>query len=467
MNSSKEPITSISDQNPLDDTIDQKIELLKNNSEAHSWIAKCFKRLFRKRRILNKAIISSIDLIHKRSIELEKELSAKEKQIDFLNEKNEYLSSRIHNLEKNITRIDELELSCDATINKLRLIDSQREEENRRLSKLEELYFNQVDTGLRSIQRALITLEDQIGKSKKETDNYKIQQSILDNEINSKILKLQNNLEENTRSQALTSKEIYNHSLNLQNNNLIIEELHKKHQLEVENSKRFKENFDPFYSSFEEQYRGSRREIVTRLKGYENLVQQTLKNLENKNGKQEKPIAIDLGCGRGEWLEVLENLEFEARGADTNQSFVRECQASGYNVELHDALEYISKLSDNSIAVASAFHLVEHLEFDYLLILFKECYRILKPGGLLLFETPNPENLFVSTRTFYLDPTHRNPIPPDLLEFCSRYSGFKQVSRKPSSPYPPEDLIPGKSQAAAKLNELLFGPQDYAIVSWK
>lgn len=142
----------------------------------------------------------------------------------------------------------------------------------------------------------------------------------------------------------------------------------------------------------------------------------------------ETPIAVDMGCGRGEWLEMLHNLGFDAKGVDIDQGMLRAAQKKGLNVELGDGLDYLKRIPDHSVAVASAFHVLEHLPFNEVLSFFEQCKRILIPGGLLIAETPNPENLHVATSNFYLDPTHLRPIPILQMISIARFFGYSKYS---------------------------------------
>jgi len=136
---------------------------------------------------------------------------------------------------------------------------------------------------------------------------------------------------------------------------------------------------------------------------------------------------VDLGCGRGEWLELMEASGFKAHGVDLDEGMLRSCRQLGLAVEHTDAIAFISSLGDESQVIVSAFHFVEHISFADLRTLVAEAFRVLVPGGLLIMETPNPENLIVATQNFYLDPTHERPIPPQLLSFIPEYYGFKRI----------------------------------------
>jgi O-antigen chain-terminating methyltransferase len=126
-------------------------------------------------------------------------------------------------------------------------------------------------------------------------------------------------------------------------------------------------------------------------------------------------LVVDVGCGRGEWLELLNENGWQAIGVDTNRSMVDLCKELGLNAVVGDAIQYLSTINAESVSVISGFHIVEHLPFDLLVRLVQEAHRALLPGGILILETPNPENYKVGAINFYLDPTHRNPIHNDAI----------------------------------------------------
>jgi SAM-dependent methyltransferase len=177
---------------------------------------------------------------------------------------------------------------------------------------------------------------------------------------------------------------------------------------------------DQFYRAFEEKFRGPRGLIQQRLEVYLPFVQPVC-------AAYPEALVLDLGCGRGEWLELLQKNGIAAMGVDLDTGMLAACQQINLKVQCQDALESLKQLQDGSASVVSAFHLVEHLPFDRVKDLVAECHRVLKPGGLLIMETPNPENFMVATHNFYLDPTHLRPIPPDLLAFVPEYFGYESV----------------------------------------
>jgi SAM-dependent methyltransferase len=175
-----------------------------------------------------------------------------------------------------------------------------------------------------------------------------------------------------------------------------------------------------FYQLFEKSHRGSVELIKSRLQVYLPFITPLKKLYDN-------PRALDLGCGRGEWLSLLQENGFRADGVDLNEQMVLTCQQQGLRGIQCDALSYMKCLSNDSLCVISAIHFAEHVSFDELKQIVQEAYRILKPGGLLILETPNIENLLVGTSKFHLDPTHKCALPAELLSFLAEYVQFYRV----------------------------------------
>jgi O-antigen chain-terminating methyltransferase len=176
---------------------------------------------------------------------------------------------------------------------------------------------------------------------------------------------------------------------------------------------------------------------------------------------------VDLGCGRGEWLELLKEEGYIAYGLELNRSAAGQCRELGLDVVETDMLEYLRSIDSGSLGAVTGFHIVEHLQFKYLIALVDEMLRVLRPGGLALFETPNPRNILVGACNFYFDPTHRNPLPPDLLKFILESRGFERGNIEPLNPYDTEFLISDDSELASRFNEFFYGPQDYAVAAYK
>ena len=211
-----------------------------------------------------------------------------------------------------------------------------------------------------------------------------------------------------------------------------------------------------FYRAFEERYRGTRELIKSRQRAYLPFIEPLLSIYEGAK-------AIDLGCGRGEWLELLKDSGFDGHGVDLDDGMLAACREIGLSVTTQDAVSALKNLPEESQVVVSGFHIAEHIQIGELQLLIQEALRVLKPAGLLILETPNPENITVGTVNFYLDPTHQKPIPPQLLSFLPEYHGFAKVKVI--------RLQEDKSLAAkawTSLRDVLGGVSpDYAVVAQK
>ena len=221
--------------------------------------------------------------------------------------------------------------------------------------------------------------------------------------------------------------------------------------------------FERFYRAFEDRFRGTRQEISSRAAVY-------LPDLEAHGvcgaGRRASARMADLGCGRGELLELLVQAGADgAIGIDGSPQMIEICREHRLPVEGGDALEFLRRQPDRSFAALTALHLVEHLPFSTLLALLNEAHRVLEPGGLLILETPNCGNLLVASTNFHLDPTHRHPLPPLLLSFSLEQAGFGGIQTRLLHPYGPEYPVADSSPLAARFNEFLYGPQDYAVLA--
>jgi SAM-dependent methyltransferase len=218
---------------------------------------------------------------------------------------------------------------------------------------------------------------------------------------------------------------------------------------------------DAFFAAFDEQFRGTRAATKERLRVYLPLLQ------EAKIGVSGNPV-VDLGCGRGEWLELLQEEGIQGKGVDRNRVLVEECRQSGLDVVESDLLTYLCSLPDRSAGAVTGFHIVEHLPFELLLTVFDETVRVLQPDGIAIFETPNPQNMLVSTEEFYIDPTHRHPLPSSLLKFVAEVKGLARVKVLYLHPFPESHRVQEAGlEVAQRFNQLFYGPRDYAVIGWK
>ncbi len=215
---------------------------------------------------------------------------------------------------------------------------------------------------------------------------------------------------------------------------------------------------DPLYASFEDVFRGSRSDIKERHRVY------LPKLHENRVGSASNPV-LDIGCGRGEWLELLRDEQIASRGVDVNENMVALCRGFGLDVKESDAIDYLRNLAAQSLGAVTAFHVIEHLPLATLLELIDETVRVLKPGGVAIFETPNPSNLQVAAHTFYMDPTHRNPLPSPLMRFLMEARGLCDIEVLELHPYPDAFRLREATESAEFINLHFFGPQDYTVIA--
>jgi O-antigen chain-terminating methyltransferase len=211
-----------------------------------------------------------------------------------------------------------------------------------------------------------------------------------------------------------------------------------------------------FYRAFEERFRGSRENIKEKLKIY-------LPFIQPLHQRYPKGIVVDIGCGRGEFIELMQEVQISAKGIDLDEGMLEAGLSLGLDMQKGDGLSFLRTMEDESAIAVTAFHVVEHISFDELQDLINEVLRVLKPGGLIILETPNPENIRVSSETFYLDPTHLRPIPSGLLSFMTEYYGY---SRTKIIRLQESEVL--SSQIYANIAQVLEGVSpDYAVVAQK
>ncbi|HKG48107.1 MAG TPA: methyltransferase domain-containing protein [Pyrinomonadaceae bacterium] len=213
---------------------------------------------------------------------------------------------------------------------------------------------------------------------------------------------------------------------------------------------------DSLYFSLEDTLRGTPEQIREAVKVYLPVLRDAGITAD----------ILDVGCGRGEWLEVLRENGFQARGIDTNRVVLQRCKELSLEVVESEALTYLGSLPDSSLNAVTAFHFAEHLPLDALVRFLDETGRTLKPGGLLILETPNPENLIVGSCNFYLDPTHQNPIPIPTLKLLVEARGFRCQEVIKLHPVA-SAKIEVKDQLTSHINHYLYGPMNYAVVARK
>jgi SAM-dependent methyltransferase len=210
--------------------------------------------------------------------------------------------------------------------------------------------------------------------------------------------------------------------------------------------------------ALEESFRGTFDDVKTRLHQHLDLV---------RTASASGP-ALDLGCGRGEWLTILREAGLEGSGVDSNALAVEHCRTRQLDVLEGDLLEHLEKHADQSLGAVTAFHVVEHLPIQAILALLSHAARVLRPGGVLVIETPNVANVMVGASTFHLDPTHISALHPLLLDFLVNAHGFADVDLRYLNPAAPLELPPAASPelalALGTFNNLMFTARDVAVV---
>jgi SAM-dependent methyltransferase len=227
---------------------------------------------------------------------------------------------------------------------------------------------------------------------------------------------------------------------------------------------------DAHYVSFEDVFRGSREDIKARAEVYLPIMRAA------GVGNAERRV-IDIGCGRGEFLELLTENGLIVQGVDRNRYLLSYCRGLGLDVIDADAIDHLMGLPSDSVGAVTGFHIIEHVPFERLVKLLDECLRVIKPGGVVAFETPNPENLVVGAFKFWYDPTHLNPVPPDVSRFLLEARGFVdvEIKRLTESRYVDELAeVPSGKPGADEMNRIIrhinkyFAAEtDYAIIGYK
>jgi len=174
---------------------------------------------------------------------------------------------------------------------------------------------------------------------------------------------------------------------------------------------------------------------------------------------------LDVGCGRGEWISLACERGYDITGIDSSPISVNHCQAKNLRVSRAEAHHHLLGIDDGSLTVVTAFQVVEHLTMDALSSFVALSAQKLRPGGLLVVETPDPANLLMASHYFWNDPTHQRPIPLALMEFIFQYFGFTVVKRVRLNPFPPEEQMAyAEIEPVRRINELLYGPRDYGLI---
>jgi SAM-dependent methyltransferase len=185
---------------------------------------------------------------------------------------------------------------------------------------------------------------------------------------------------------------------------------------------------------------------------------------------------VDLGCGRGELLELLGEADVSAYGVEIDPDSVAVCREKGLEIVEGDAVSHLEGVEESALDGIVASHLIEHLKPELQWRLITAAAEKLAGDGTLILETPNPESLLAGSINFHRDPTHVRPVHPDTLSYLCESAGFRDVEIRRLAPVPADVRLPQRSvdespmsqhvgEVVAQLNDLIYGYQDYALIA--
>ena len=242
-----------------------------------------------------------------------------------------------------------------------------------------------------------------------------------------------------------------------------------EYEKELDGFKQRKNGFD--YMAFENRFRGPPGDVRKRVES---------RYLKYFIGKEN---VLDIGCGRGEFLKMLNEKGVTAKGVEANKDMVFTCRSQGLDVDEGDAIDYLHNQADESLGGVFMAQLVEHLEPAYIVKLLNLCHKKLKNSSVIVIETLNVTSIFSYSNWFFMDPTHINPIHPETMKFLLEYAGFKEIKMELLSPVSDEIKLKKISaegltknekerfelinENIEKTNNIIYGYQEYAIIGKK
>ncbi len=411
---------------------------------------------------------------------------------------NESVLDAIHALKETTKDLEHVAIDSQQGVNRIKSLEEKiQEESSRNNSRLEHIDQFLSELGMRvnavesQIKGDLQSIKVENQKRWKELSHrmdeleyqifneYRELRDKVENSLSKFDLKLERNFMEITKEKSNYQQQINDVKQkvgSMKVNSLIQELRFKLPQEEVEQVTRKKlhnqiKEYDTLYFEFENHFRGTREEIKERQKVYLPFI------YEVDAGTVERPV-LDLGSGRGEWLELLKEAGLSSKGIDNNETMVDLCRDLGLEVYKQDVLSYLRGVPDKSVGAVTGFHIVEHLVLEEVIELMDETMRILQPNGIAIFETPNSQNILVGASNFYIDPTHKNPLHPATLTFLAKARGLSNVQTIPMHEYAPEyrfKKLEEDGQACIniinenidRMNDFFFCAQDYALVGYK
>ena len=500
--------------NPKKERLDQLLQNARSKTQVSSVIPKFLRGLFRRQGAYNTSVLESLGVLAQSSVELNKRVREialclerfngwllalnqhREADANWMTAATPAVSmiaaqeNELHRIEAELgTQIDanevrttqaleqvnlvhaiveELQRQMDRAGEHLRNLQAQADATGNHLGQLEAHWDAQFKQGNRDAQidQALAHLKDLQGQADRLGVHINNLQSFVDQQT-AKARAAQQSLEQ--LSERQTNDAVFVKGELSEQQSLLQQVLGTDRRDKVPAGKRatvgdgsdkkHTRALDSFYLSFENRFRGSRAEIKKRVTFY-------LPFLASAHaGEKGRPI-LDLGCGRGEWLELLKENKLDALGVDLNSAMIAQCKEHGLDVIHRDAIDYMRSLRASSYGGVTGFHIIEHLPFETLMDFFREARRILKPGGIAIFESPNCKNLVVGAANFNIDPTHRNPVFPETAEFMLQSHGFERVRIEYLTPVADVKFNAGTKELAI-VKDMLYGPQDFGVIAYK
>lgn len=214
-----------------------------------------------------------------------------------------------------------------------------------------------------------------------------------------------------------------------------------------------------FTFRLQDRFRGSEEETKNKLRKHLDTLQDLRPSALNRPW-------LDIGTGRGEWVELAKVSGHSITGIDVNPVAGKYCSSRGLPVIQSEALAYLRSQSEESYSVVTLFHVIEHWSLPNCLEVLREIRRVLSDDGFLLIETPHPGHVMTATESFWIDPTHQRPIPIQLLQFTVEYAGLTvESSGEINEAGTPEGNPYGSLPFLAHLNRRFYGPQDYFLLA--